>query len=282
MSAWDWHNCPAWRAHPGTVRLPPKPTDLRSPGSAAAALEEQECRAHTAWNSVCTFAKDTSWAVCRREEKMACMTVFFLQALCCCKFIFYLDVFPILCLQQTLVIGFDAKCEVRAWNDVSPVTSHSHFVPFLSRWNPDLAAVALATYNRSSDIGLPDWRLSMRSRLDWLFGRRPPAFQMPTPSPSTAHTRACWWHHPADSRYKAGNKKKNQKATDTDEFYTHALFVQFHGDIPVEGSALAVVAYPQVLPDPVIPGFGHQSRWRRLRLEPHLEDLGQLISLPKL
>lgn len=66
------------------------------------------------------------------------------------------------------------------------------------------------------------------------------------------------------------------------EFHTHSLFMQFHGDIPVKGSALAVVARPQVLPDPMVPGFGHQRRCRRLGLEPGLEDLSQLISLPKL
>lgn len=77
-------------------------------------------------------------------------------------------------------------------------------------------------------------------------------------------------------------KTKSHRQRRSYEFYTHALFVQFHGDIPVEGSALAVVARPQVLPDPMIPGFGHQLGGRRLRLEPCLEDLVQLISLAKL
>lgn len=43
--------------------------DLRSLGWAAAALEEQDWRPHRVWSSVCTFAKDTSWAVCRRKHE---------------------------------------------------------------------------------------------------------------------------------------------------------------------------------------------------------------------
>lgn len=74
-------------------------------------------------------------------------------------------------------------------------------------------------------------------------------------------------------------KTRSHRQRSSYEVCTHALFVQFHGDVPVEGPALAVVARPQVLPDPMIPGSGHQ---RRLRKEPCREDLDQLISLPKL
>lgn len=56
-------------ARPGRC-LPATLTAFRSQGSAAAAVEEQARRPHTAWNSACTFAKDTSWAVWRREDKM--------------------------------------------------------------------------------------------------------------------------------------------------------------------------------------------------------------------
>lgn len=83
------------------------------------------------------------------------MLTVFVEA-CYYKSIFHLDVLPILFLQQTLVIGFDAKCEVRAGNDVSPVTSQSHFVPYLSRQNQNLVAVILMTYGGLADMSLPD------------------------------------------------------------------------------------------------------------------------------
>lgn len=79
-----------------------------------------------------------------------------LQAFCYYKAVVHLDVLPILFLQQTLVIGLDAKCEVRAGNDVSPVTSQSHFVSFLSRQNQNLVAVILVTHEGLADVGLPD------------------------------------------------------------------------------------------------------------------------------
>lgn len=44
----------------------------------------------------------------------------------------HLNVLPILCLQQALVISINAKGEVRAGNNVSPVAPDSHFVPSLS------------------------------------------------------------------------------------------------------------------------------------------------------
>lgn len=47
------------------------------------------------------------------------------------SFIFYLDVLPILRLQQTHVISFNSKWEIRAGNDVSPVASVRHWVSCL-------------------------------------------------------------------------------------------------------------------------------------------------------
>lgn len=45
----------------------------------------------------------------------------------------HLGVLPILCLQQTLVVRFDAEREVRAGNNVSPVAPDGHFVSSLFR-----------------------------------------------------------------------------------------------------------------------------------------------------
>lgn len=95
------------------------------------------------------------------------MGAVFLQAFCYWKPVFHLDVLPILFLQQSLVIGFDAKCEVGAGNDVPPVTSHSHLVPFLSRKNPNLVAVTPVMSEALTDLIVPDGRVSLRSGLGW-------------------------------------------------------------------------------------------------------------------
>lgn len=47
--------------------------------------------------------------------------------------IFYMEVLPILCFQQLLVVTFDTKRKIRAWNDVSPVALNANFVSFLLR-----------------------------------------------------------------------------------------------------------------------------------------------------
>lgn len=62
----------------------------------------------------------------------------------------------------------------------------------------------------------------------------------------------------------------------------YPFLVQFHGKVPVETAILGVVARSKVLPNPVIPGFGHHNGWWGLRLHPWLEYAGQLISLLEL
>lgn len=57
--------------------------------------------------------------------------------------------------------------------------------------------------------------------------------------------------------------------------------MQFHVQVPIKAAVLGVVARSQVLPDPVIPGFGYEDGGG-LRLHPRLEDPGQLIPLPEL
>lgn len=91
------------------------------------------------WNNACTVAKEISWAVCGCEEREGGQKTdinMFLRIstiYCNCYCLFYLDVLPILCLQQALIITFNAKGEVRTGNNVSPVAPDSHFVPLLSR-----------------------------------------------------------------------------------------------------------------------------------------------------
>lgn len=61
----------------------------------------------------------------------------------CYKSIDHLDVLPVLFLQQTLVIAFDAECEERTGNNVSPVTSKRHFVPMLSTQKQKIVSIML-------------------------------------------------------------------------------------------------------------------------------------------
>lgn len=57
--------------------------------------------------------------------------------------------------------------------------------------------------------------------------------------------------------------------------------MQFHVEVPIKAAILGVVACPQVLPDPVIPGFRYEDGgW--LRLHPRLEYPSQLIPLLEL
>lgn len=39
--------------------------------------------------------------------------------------------------------------------------------------------------------------------------------------------------------------------------FEYPFLMQFHGKVPVEAAALAVVACSKVLPHTIIPGFGH-------------------------
>lgn len=57
--------------------------------------------------------------------------------------------------------------------------------------------------------------------------------------------------------------------------------MQFHVEVPIKTAILGVVARSQVLPDPIIPGFGYEDGGG-LRLHPRLEYPGQLIPLPEL
>lgn len=103
----------------------------------------------------------------------------------------HLDVLPVLFLQQTLVVGFDAERQVRARHDVSPVTSESHFVPALSGQNQRLIGMMAPMNGGSADMKSPGRTLSVTARLGWAFGTHPPAFRTPNRAPSIAHTRAC-------------------------------------------------------------------------------------------
>lgn len=64
-------------------------------------------------------------------------------------------------------------------------------------------------------------------------------------------------------------------------FSSYPFLVQFHVEVPIKAAILGVVARSQVLPDPVIPGFGYEDRGG-LRLHPRLKYPGQLIPLLEL
>lgn len=124
----------------GHSHLPLMVAGFRSVCGEGSSASEPPCLLDSPWNNACTFAKDISWAVCMCEEKKQTLVCFpvceqpnFSIISTLQYSTFYLDVLTVLSLQQALVIGFNAKCEVRTGNYVSPIAPDSHFVPFLSR-----------------------------------------------------------------------------------------------------------------------------------------------------
>lgn len=127
------------------------------------------------WNNPCKFAKEISWAVCGCENRIddnrqtvMCLemcTSWFQQwrqkkteKLCT----FYLNVLPILCLQQTLVISFNAKGQVRTRNNVSPVSPDGYFVSFLYRHTTKISFLCqLTVYSKVKKQLAPSWFLDM-------------------------------------------------------------------------------------------------------------------------
>lgn len=105
-----------------------------SPSVPGSEVEGQPRLLDRDWNNACTFAMDISWAVCgwgREGGQKAYNPYIWIYTVCVYIYI-YLDVLPILRLQQALVISFNAKWKVRTGRYVSPVTSHRHFVSSLS------------------------------------------------------------------------------------------------------------------------------------------------------
>lgn len=105
----------------------------------------------------------------------------------------------------------------------------------------------------------PDCTLWKRADWDCLIHRHLPSFRRPRPAPSIGRTGVCWWRHTVDGR--VGTKWAHSGLPEFSlsffRAFKYPFIVQFHGEVPIETAIFGVVACSEVLPDPIVPGFGY-------------------------